>query len=528
MDIPASTEEVWLRIIAWAGRPAWPSELGLSMLFWGAFAIGCTWGVAQFYAAHRTRRLREQVARVGTRLDRRSRQLGEARSEVEKLHAQLLTVTLREPVTGLPNRKACLEALDRMLRRMRRASGRRVAVFTVGFEKLQRVSDAYGHAIVDRLLLQAARRIELMLEPQDFLSRVADTQFAMVVTGVRDESGARTLAKLMSEALRKPCEVDNRRFHLEPAVGVVTVESGWQEADEVLKHATFAMSRAAKDGSGLCVFQARTADEVAGRMQLECDLRRAIERQELVMWYQPVFDVRSQAVAGFEALLRWRHPTEGLILPGRFLPIAHESGLVAEITHWVLRDVARQAVEWNTAYGADFFVSANLPAESFSDTNLAGEIAELLAEFAVPPRLLKLEVVESTVIADVARASQLISTLKELGVAVWLDDFGTGYSSLSYLRALAFQGVKLDRSVVARLAVDARDFGLVKTIVDLLHYLEVSCVAEGVETAEQRDILRLAGCDLYQGFLSARPMPAAEAGLLLEQMSAPYPRLAVG
>jgi EAL domain-containing protein (putative c-di-GMP-specific phosphodiesterase class I) len=310
-------------------------------------------------------------------------------------------------------------------------------------------------------------------------------------------------------------------------IGIACVAGGYECADQVLGRAVLAMYRAGEPGQhGVAMFRERSADDVADRLRLEADVRRALELDEFVLWYQPVFDTYSSSVAGFEALLRWNHPRDGVREPASFLPVADEIGLMSDITRWVLREAASQAATWAQCPNDGLFISANLTAESFSEPNLVGEIADLLMEFQLPAGKLKLEIVESTVVANVTRTAQLIDTLKDLGVPVWLDDFGTGYSSLSYLRALAFQGVKLDASFVARMVVDSRDFGLVKSIIDLLQYLEMSCVAEGVETRDQRELLALAGCELCQGFVFAHPMPAAEAGRLLVPQSAALPQLA--
>jgi diguanylate cyclase (GGDEF)-like protein len=480
-----------------------------------AAALGllvCLYGAIDWYVLHITRRARLQFDRLTRSFERSEAQLAHAVGEIETLHARLMTSGLREPVTGLPNRRACLEAIDRALARQRKDTGRHVAVLSLGFERLQRVADVHGHPLADRLLLEAAGRVEQLLEPHDFLSRIGDTQLALIVPDVRDAKAAAHLAGLIAEVLRPPCDLEGRRFHLDQKIGVASSASGLDNADQILTHAILAMHQASQsDARTIQIYQPRSANELATRLQLESDLRQALERNQFVLWYQPIFDNSATAIAGVEALLRWNHPREGLLLPERFLSVARDMGLMSDITHWLLREVVKQAAQWQRSGDRRFFISANLTAESFGDSNLVAEISELLLEFRVPARRIKLEIVETTVVADVSGVSRLINTLKELGIEVWLDDFGTGYSSLSYLRALAFQGVKLDRAFVAHMAADTRDFGLVKSIIDLLHYLEMLCVAEGVETSEQRDLLRIAGCDLYQGFLFARPMPAASA-----------------
>jgi diguanylate cyclase (GGDEF)-like protein len=465
---------------------------------------------ARMLDPHRPERL--EIEKLNDRLERTTRQLKSAREEVAALSARVVPSAVSEPITGLPNRSACLDAVDRTLKLLRHGPGRRVAILSVGFEKLQRVADVFGYPVLDRLLLEAARRIELVLGPSDTVFRTGETRLAIIIGDAGDSARTMALGNSLGEALRQACQVDGGRFYLDPHIGIVCVAGGYECADQVLGRAVLAMYRAGESGNhGVALFQERSADDVAQRLMLEADVRRALELNEFVLWYQPVFDTVSNTVAGFEALLRWNHPRDGLREPASFLPVANEIGLMSGITRWVLREAASQSAVWSRGGRDGLFISANLTAESFSEPNLVGEIADLLMEFQLPAGKLKLEIVESTVVANVTRTAKLISTLKDLGVPVWLDDFGTGYSSLSYLRALAFQGVKLDASFVARMVVDSRDFGLVKSIIDLLQYLEMSCVAEGVETRDQRELLALAGCELCQGFVFAHPMPAAEA-----------------
>jgi predicted signal transduction protein with EAL and GGDEF domain len=425
-------------------------------------------------------------------------------------------------VTELPNRSAFVGALERALKDLRRGVGRQVAVFSVGFERLQRVADVFGYAVLDRLLLEAARRIGFIIGHEASSFRSGETRLALIIAGVSDNAQALALANVLAERLRQLCEVDGSRFYLDPHIGIARAAGGYEGAERVLGRAVLAMYQAAEPGHhGVALFEERSANDVVQRVVLEADLRRAIDLEEFVLWYQPVVDTYTSSVAGFEALLRWNHPRDGLREPASFLPVVHEIGLMGDITRWVLRQVARQAATWSRH--DSIFISANLTAESFADLELVRQVEDLLREFRLPPGALKLEIVESTVIADVPHAVSVINTLKDLGVPVWLDDFGTGYSALSYLRSLAFQGVKLDASFVARMARDAHDFGFVKSIVDLLQYLRIACVAEGVETREQQELLALAGCELCQGFLFAAPMPAIEAGHLLESTYARCP-----
>lgn len=457
-----------------------------------------------------------EIEQLRVRLERTTRQLKYAREVAASLSARVAARGLSEPITALPNRNACVDAIDQALQRLRESPGPRLAIFSVDFDGLQRAADMFGYPVLDRLLLEAARRIESLFGPFDAVFRTGETRLAVIVGDVLNESRAEALAVALRDALRQECQFDGGYFHLDPQIGIACVAGGYESADQILGRAVLAMYRAAELGyPGVASFRERSADDVAQRLMLEAGLRRALALDEFMLWYQPVFDNFSNAIAGFEALLRWEHPVDGLRQPPDFLAVAQDMGLMSEIARQVLRKAARQASAWARGANERLFISVNLTSESFAEPNLLSEIEALLAEYSLPPEALRLEISESTVAANVTRTGKRISALKELGVPVWLDDFGAGPSSLRYLRGLEFQGVKLDAPFVARMVTDTRDFGLVKSVIDLLRYLEMDCVAEGVETQDQRELLALAGCELCQGYVFAHPMPAAEAQRLL-------------
>ena len=458
-----------------------------------------------------------EVEQLRTRLEHTTRQLKYAREVAASLSARVAAWGLSEPVTGLPNRNFCLGAIDQTLKQLRENPGPRLAIFSVGFDGLQRVADMFGYPVLDRLLLEAARRIEALFGSSDTVFRTGETRLAVIAADVRNESRAEALAVALRDTLRQECQIDGGYFHLEPHIGIACVACGHESADQILGRAVLAMYRAAELGyPGVASCRERSADDVALRLILEAGLRRALELDEFMLWYQPVFDNFSNAITGFEALLRWEHPVDGVREPSDFLPVAQDMGLMSEITHQVLRKAAAQAATWARGPNEQLFISVNLTAESFADPNLLSEMESLQAGYQLQPGALRLEISESTVAANVIRTGKRISALKELGVPVWLDDFGAGHSSRLYLRTLEFQGVKLDAAFVARMVTDARDFGLVKSVIDLLRHLEMACVAEGVETQDQRELLALAGCEFCQGYVFAHPMPGAEAQRLLE------------
>ena len=457
-----------------------------------------------------------EIEQLRVRLELTTRQLKYARDVAASLSARVAASGLSEPVTGLPNRNSCLTALDQSLKQLRANPGPRLAVFSVGFDGLQRVADMFGYPVLDRLLLESARRIEALFGPSDTVFRTGETRLTVIAPDVRNESRAEALALALRDALSQECQVDGGYFHPDPQIGIACVAGAYESADQILGRAVLAMYRASELGyPGVASFRERSADDVARRLLLEAGLRRALALDEFTLWYQPVFDNFSNAISGFEALLRWEHPVDGVRKPSEFLPVAADMGLMSEITHRVLRKAAAQAAAWARGAHARLFISVNLAAESFTEPNLLSEIEALLAEYRVPRGALRLEISESTVAANVTRTGKRVTALKGLGIPVWLDDFGAGHSSLYYLRNQEFQGVKLDAAFVARMGADVRDFGMVKSIIDLLRHLEMVCVAEGVETQDQRELLALAGCEFCQGYVFAHPMPAVEAERLL-------------
>lgn len=457
-----------------------------------------------------------EIEQLRVRLEHTTRQLKYAREVAASLSARVAARSLSEPATGLLNRNSCLDAIDQALKQLREQPGPRLAVFAVGLDGLQRVADMFGYPVLDRLLLEAARRIEVLFGPSDTVFRTGETRLAVIAGDVRNESRAEALAIALRDTLRRECRMDGGSFHPDPRIGVACVAGGYESADQILGRAVLAMYRAAEPGfPGVASCRERSADEVAQCLMLEAGLRRALAQDEFILWYQPVFDNFSDAISGFEALLRWEHPVDGIREPSDFLPVARSLGLMSEISRRVLRKAVAQAATWSRGAHERLFISVNLTAESFADPNLLSEIEALLVEYQLPPQVLRLEISEGTVTGNVTRTAKRIHALKEWGIPVWLDDFGSGSTCLHDLRTLEVQGVKLDAAFVARLGTDARDFGMVKSIIDLLRHLEMACVAEGVETQEQRGLLALAGCGFCQGYVLAHPMPALEAQRLL-------------
>jgi diguanylate cyclase (GGDEF)-like protein len=431
---------------------------------------------------------------------------GKAIENVAALEARLQIVSMHDTVTGLANRSSLLRRIEVELESMRQSSSGRLGILAIGFEQLPQISSSFGAEFASRVLVVAAERVEFVLPSKDLLYRIGDSQLAVVVPS-NESLNAAKLADLIIKEIEAPIAMDSHTFMLHPSIGIAETSSGYEYVEALLDHANTALSAVPRDTpTRYCVFDSATAKESVSRLQLEVDLNRAFDEHQFVLEYEPIVTPVTNTVAGFEALIRWDHPTEGRIYPSRFVEIAVQAGMSNRLNHWVMRETARQASLWYRAGYRDIFVNFNLSAEAFLKNNLEHELGEILAEFELPGFYLSVELTESTLIQDLRSAARTLQRLHELGIRAWLDDFGTGYSSLSYLRQLPLKGVKIDRSFIERTVQDSRDFGFVKSLIDLISYLGMTSIAEGIETQGQYELLSMTTCDLFQGYHFARSM----------------------
>jgi diguanylate cyclase (GGDEF)-like protein len=466
------------------------------------------------YELRRGTALRNAVQELGE-ADRRRREIndlyGNALQSVASLESKLQLVSMYDTVTGLANRSSLIRRIDSNLESMRHSPHGALCVMAVGFDHMHHITNAFGAEFASRVLVIAAERVEFVLPSKELLFRTGDFNFAIVLPQT-DTNRSELLAQKIVAEIEAPIALDSHTFMLRPSVGIAETESGYAYAETLLDRATTALGAVERDAQvRYCLFDSTAAKESVSRLQLEVDLDKAFEQNQFVLEYEPFVTPVTYTVAGFEALIRWDHPTEGRLSPGRFVPIAVQAGMSHRLNNWVIRESARQASLWRKAGYRDFFINFNLAAEAFMRPNLADEIGAVLAEFEIPGNHLIIELTESTLIQDIRGAVRALQRLGELGVGAWLDDFGTGYSSLSHLRALPIKGVKIDRSFIERIVIDARDAGFLKALIDLIGYLGLQSIAEGIETREQYELLSLTTCDLYQGFHFARSMPAQQA-----------------
>jgi diguanylate cyclase (GGDEF)-like protein/PAS domain S-box-containing protein len=419
-----------------------------------------------------------------------------------------------DPLTGLANRTLFLQHLRALIERNKGEIG----VVFVDLDNFKIINDSLGHEAGDRLLSVVADRLRRVLRPDDLIARFGGDEFAVLLAGAGSEAAARRVAERLASALRAPVELDGHHRYVTASFGVRSTAAGTAEPEELLRDADAAMYRAKELGKARCeVFDASMHERAVERLDLEGGLRRALERDELRVLYQPQVDMASGTIVGAEALVRWQHPERGLVVPPVFIPIAEQTGLIVPIGTWVLREACAQAATWARSTGRRLTVSVNVSPRQLADDDFPRTVATALADTALEPDLLCLEITESAVMADPDAASDALAQLKALGVHLAIDDFGTGYSSLGQLKALLpVDTIKIDKSFVDGITSGGEDHAIIDAVLRLAAGLGLATVAEGVESAEQvRELLAL-GCGLSQGYHFARPQAPADLERMLE------------
>ncbi|NBB24211.1 EAL domain-containing protein [Porphyrobacter sp. SLTP] len=428
---------------------------------------------------------------------------------IEERERQIIHVGLHDGLTGLPNRKLFTEQLANTL--SRRRVGEQVMVAYVDLDDFKMVNDTLGHPAGDALLRIIADQLREDL-PDALLARLGGDEFAILIDGIDDKASLGNIADALQRCFDRPLSINDQQVSCGASIGIAMAPGDGEDGNTLMKNADLALYRAKHEGKSTYHFFEPALDEAARqRRQLELDLRAAIKEGGFELNFQPLYSLAERRLTGFEALIRWNHPTRGRVNPAEFIPLAEETGLIIPIGEWVLREACHQASIWP----ADVSVAVNVSPKQFAATGIASTVLSALSASGLPPQRLELEITESIFIADVDATLATLHSLRNLGVKIALDDFGTGYSSLSYLRSFPFDKVKIDKSFVEDLGTSSNGHAMIRAITTLANALGMETLAEGVEDIAQYEVLEREGCQNIQGYLFSRPVAAnAVAGLL--------------
>lgn len=430
----------------------------------------------------------------------------------------LLYSTLHDALTGLPNRSLFTERLRHAMRRAARHPDNLFAVLFLDLDRFKEVNDNLGHFAGDELLRAVARRVEACIRPEDTVARLSGDEFAILLESITEISDAGRVAERVEEALSFPINLGGAEVTTSASIGIVTSTMSHDQPEQILRSADMAMYRAKAAGRARYeLFDRAMHTDALARLQLETDLRRAVELGEFRLLYQPVVSLRTGHITGFEALVRWSHPQRGLVQPADFIPVAEETGLIIPMGHWVLHEACRQAKEWHSLHPrrVPLTIGVNLSARQFSQPGLVDHIRGALDSTGAPPSSLRLEITEAAIIDKGRYAISILTQIREIGVQVYLDDFGTGYSSLSYLHGVPIDGIKIDRAFVSDMETNEENLRLVRTLLTLAEIVGISAEAEGISSSEQLKELRSLNCGQGQGYLFSAPIPADAVEQLL-------------
>src|SRR5688572_20085113 len=448
-------------------------------------------------------------AMVGGRLSEMRQRVRRTNDELSSALATIQKMATNDTLTGLPNRAYFNEALAHAIAQSQRHA-RPLALFFLDLDRFKNINDTLGHGVGDRVLQEAAARLRGAVRASDLIARLGGDEFVLLVEEFRDTAHLAEIATKVLKAFEPGFSIDGQELALSASVGVCAFPQDGADAHALLASADIAMYRAKEDGRNRHCFYSASLNQLTGEhLALEASLRHAHDRGEIEVFYQPKIGFGSGRVTGVEALIRWRHPTLGLLLPDRFIGIAEETGAIVPIGYWTLRRVCERARRWHDQ-GMPLSVAVNLSAVQFHQPELASELAAILRSTGAAPHMLEIEITESMVMKDPEAAVAVMEALRAMGVRLSIDDFGTGHSSLGYLKRFPVNQLKVDRTFVRDLPHNGDDVAITRAVIAMAHSLRMSVVAEGVEHQHQFELLRAEGCDEFQGYYCRPPLEEAE------------------
>jgi diguanylate cyclase (GGDEF)-like protein len=430
---------------------------------------------------------------------------------------QFRHAAFHDPLTDLPNRNYFVQETRFMLEKSKIMHGFNFAVLFLDLNRFKTVNDSLGHSIGDRLIVNVTKRLKSVVRKGDMVSRFSGDEFAILLNNIKDNDEVTRYAEMIQKKIATPFTISGKQIFTSVKIGIAVGNSEYQDSQDMLRDADIAMYKAKEADESFMFFDPSMHSQTVKLLQLETDLRYAIAREEFCVFYQPIIDLQTMNIKGFEALMRWNHPERGLVSPVEFIPICEDTGLIVPMTIWILKTACLQVKHWQQLKpeNRNLIISVNLSGKHFSQTNLVEQISEILLEVGYDPKLLKLEITESAVMENAEGAISVLKELKALGIQLSIDDFGTGYSSLSYLHRFPIDTLKIDRSFVNSMTEGAENGEFVQTIMTLAHTLGLAVIAEGIETINQLHQLRILDCEYGQGYLFSRPIPKEDIDKLL-------------
>lgn len=436
----------------------------------------------------------------------------------KQVEAQLVHDALHDDLTKLPNRTLFIQRVEQALQTAKKYKDYSFAVLFIDLDRFKLINDSLGHAMGDRLLVAISQVFQQCLRPVDTVARLGGDEFTILLDGIKNINDATAVAQRLQEELSSAFELENYQVFTSASIGIVSSSTDYQQAADLLRDADIAMYRAKEQGKARhTIFDAAMYEQTRELLQLENDLHLALERQEFCLHYQPIVSLVTGKLTGFEALVRWMHPAQGLISPAKFIPVAEDTGLIVPLGEWVLREACRQMQDWRRKFPAfaSLNISVNLASSQLKESNLTNQIKQIIVNTGLDASCLKLELTESMLMEDLQKTIDTLLQLKAMDIKLSIDDFGTGYSSLSYLHRFPIDTLKIDRSFINKISSNPEECAVVKTIITLAHTLGMDAIAEGVETCEQSIKLKAWGCEFGQGHLFSKPLNSSAVEAML-------------
>lgn len=535
--VGSALSAVFFKLISYSD----PAAIGVSLFALGIFFMAyrkiiseMTESIEQAETAVREKaeadaRRAEEAEKYATELSTLLKIEEDATRALRKSREEFEHAAMHDVLTGLPNRTAFGENLQKLITQNRESGRSDSFVIFIDLSRFKKINDSLGHTIGDKVLMIVAKRFLKSVRPTDLVTRLGGDEFAIIINGLSTVEKAEKVAWKIHQKISAPFSLSGNKINIGINIGLAPCDPEYETPEDILRDADIAMHHAKQKGSGVEIFNKELRERFVQLARIESELPFAIERDELAIHYQPLVSLADGSLIGFEALLRWYHRERGFISPGEFIPVAEDTGLIVPITTWLLKQTCGQLAEWQkiSYQTRNLMMSVNISGKHMNFQSLLIDVEDALTNARVSPASLKLEVTESAAMDDVDQTVRMLNNLKSLGVQLSIDDFGTGYSSLSQLHSLPFDTLKIDRSFVYTVGPNGENAEILQTIISLAKNLQMGVIAEGIETEDQLQLLRNLGCDYGQGYLLSKPLPKEQITDLLYKRSNWFPRTMV-